>query len=123
VVAKVTHRHEAPAVDSLSIDAELIADSTDAALQMDLSTSTREDINARTAVVIKQLGLLLGQELGTDVDPNVRALYRQAYRLLELSERPTKETPVFHTFFFMRDVASLTRRLLWVYAEENGLAP
>lgn len=122
-MATVTHRHEAPAVDSLSIDTELIADSTDAALQMDLSTSTREDINARTAVVIKQLGLLLGQELGTDEDPAVSALCRQAYRLLELSERPTKETPVFRTFFFMRDVASLTRRLLWVYGEEKGLAP
>ncbi|MFJ2341839.1 hypothetical protein [Streptomyces antimycoticus] len=119
----MTHRHEAPAVESLSIDTELIADSTDAALQMDLSTSTREDINARTAVVIKQLGLLLGQELDTDEDPAVRALCRQAYRLLELSERPTKETPVFRTFFFMRDVASLTRRLLWVYGEEKGLAP
>ncbi|MGW7614600.1 hypothetical protein ACWGLG_01880 [Streptomyces antimycoticus] len=43
--------------------------------------------------------------------------------LRRLSERPTKETPVFRTFFFMRDVASLTRRLLWVHGEENGHAP
>ncbi len=118
-MATVTHRHEAPAVDSLPFDTELIADSTDAALHMELSTSTREDISARTAIVIKQLGLLLGQELGTDQDPAIRALCRQAYRLLELSERPTKETPVFRAFFFMRDVAGLTRRLLWVYGEKN----
>ncbi|MFI6008691.1 hypothetical protein ACIBAG_07645 [Streptomyces sp. NPDC051243] len=122
-MATVPDERKAPAVDCLSIDTELIGDSTDAALKMELSTSTREDINARTAAIIEQLGLLLGQELGADEDPAVRDLCRQAYRLLKLSERPTKETPAFSAFFFMRDLASLTRRLLWVYAEEDGHAP
>lgn len=123
VVATVTDRHEAPAVDSLPLDTKLIADSTDAALKMQLNTSTREDINARTTAIIEQLTLLLGEELGAVKDPAVRHLCRQAYRLLELSERPTKETPAFSAFFFLRDMASLTRRLLWAYAEENDYAP
>lgn len=122
MVATVTDKHKAPAVDSLPINTELIAASTDAALRMELSTSTREDINTRTAAIVGQLNLLLGEELGADEDPEVRDLFRQAYSLLKLSERPTKESPAFSAFFFMRDVASLTRRLLWVYAEENGHA-
>ncbi|MDW8474552.1 hypothetical protein QBA57_18440 [Streptomyces scabiei] len=119
----MTDKHKAPAVDSLPINTELIAASTDAALRMELSTSTRVDINTRTTAIIEQLGLLLGEELGADKDPAVRDLFRQAYRLLKLSERPTKETPAFSAFFFMRAVAGLTRRLLWVYVEENGHAP
>ncbi|MFF5476716.1 hypothetical protein ACFY5C_05060 [Streptomyces sp. NPDC012935] len=122
-MATVPDERKAPAVDCLPIDTELIAGSTDAALKMELSTSTREDINARTTVIIEQLGLLLGGELGADEDPAVRGLCREADRLLTLSERPTKETPAFSAFFFMRDVAGLTRRLLWVYTEENGHAP
>ena len=31
------------------------------------------------------------------------------------------ETPAFGTYPYLRDVALLTRRLLWVYAERNGL--
>ncbi|MFF6786852.1 hypothetical protein [Streptomyces sp. NPDC012510] len=122
-MATVTDRRKAPAVDNLPIDTELIADSTDAALRMELGTSTRESINLRTTAIIGQLNLLLGEELGTDEDPNVRDLCRRACKLLELSKRPTKETPTFSAFFFMRDIAGLTRRLLWVYAEENGHAP
>ncbi|MFM9583569.1 hypothetical protein [Streptomyces caniscabiei] len=122
-MATVPDERKAPAIDCLPIDTELITGSTDAALRMELSTSTREDINARTTSIIEQLGLLLGQELGADEDPAVRNLCREADRLLNLSDRPTKETPAFSAFFFMRDVAGLTRRLLWVYAEENGHAP
>ncbi|MGC9537046.1 hypothetical protein [Streptomyces sp. UG1] len=121
----MTSRDEAAKAESCQgpIDVQQIADSTDAALKTELGTSTREDIDTRTATIIGQLNPLLGEELGADADPDVRELFRRAYRLLELSERPTRETPTFSAFFFMRDVAGLTRRLLWVHTEDNGHAP
>ncbi|WP_244206967.1 hypothetical protein [Streptomyces swartbergensis] len=104
----------------MPIDVELISDSTNAALRMELSTSTREAIDTRTTVIIGQLNLLLGEELGADDDPEVKGVFRKAHQLLDLSSRPTRQTPSFSAFFYMRDVASLTRRLLWVYAERTG---
>lgn len=123
MVSTVTDRRKAPAVDKQPIDTELIADSTDVALRMKLGTSTRESIDIRTTAVIEQLNRLLGVDLGADEDPDIRNLVRRANKLLELSARPTKETPAFSAFFYMRDVASLTRRLLWVCPEAGGHAP
>lgn len=120
MVASVTQGPDTTGVDSLPIDVELISDSTDAALKMELSTSTREAIDARTIVLIGQLNLLLGEELGADKDPAVVDAFRKAYQLLELSKRPSRQTPSFSAFFYMRDVAGLTRRLLWVYQKTNG---
>ncbi|MEU6375912.1 hypothetical protein [Streptomyces sp. NPDC046909] len=113
-MATVTNEPEAS-----TVDAESIADSTDAALRMQLGTSTREDIDARTTVVIRHLNHLLVQDLGADGDSDVRDLFRQAYRLLELTGRPTKETAAFNAFFYMRDVANVARRLLWIYTEPS----
>lgn len=120
MVAGVTQEPDTTSVDSLPIDVELIADSTDAALKMELSTSTREAIDARTTTLIGHLNLLLGEELGADVDLAVRDVSRKAHQLLDLSKRPTRQTPSFSAFFYMREVAGLTRRLLWVYAERTG---
>ncbi|WP_286260165.1 hypothetical protein [Streptomyces graminofaciens] len=118
-------RDEASKAESCEdpIDVQQIEDSTEFALVMQLGASTREDIDTKTATLIGELNLLLSRRPGADDDPAVRDLCRRAYRLLELSERPTKETPAFSAFFYMRDVASLTRRLLWVYAEGSGHAP
>ncbi|MEU6376543.1 hypothetical protein ABZ928_25885, partial [Streptomyces sp. NPDC046909] len=58
-----------------------------------------------------------------DEDPAVRDLFRQAYRLLEIKNRPTQQTAAFNAFFYMRDVANLTRRLLWIYTEPSPHAP
>lgn len=92
MVSTVTDRRKAPAVDNQPIDTELIADSTDAALRMKLGTSTRESIDIRTTAVIEQLNRLLGVDLGADEDPDIRHLVRRANKLLDLSERPTKES-------------------------------
>ncbi|MFC8520134.1 hypothetical protein [Streptomyces sp. NPDC057257] len=113
----VTNKAEAPSVDCPSIDAELIADNTDAALRMELGTSTREDIDTRTTTLVEQLNLLLCEELGADEDPAVRDLFRRGYRLLDTSNRPTQQTAAFNAFFYMRDVAGVARRLLWIYTE------
>ncbi|WP_406126111.1 hypothetical protein [Streptomyces sp. NBC_00989] len=110
-------------VDNLPIDVELISDITDGVLKMELSTSTREDIDFKTTRVVGLLSLLLAEDLGADDDGEVMDLFRQAYKLLELTNRPGRQAPSFTAFFFMRDVANLTRRLLWVYVERNGGVP
>ncbi|MDN3029393.1 hypothetical protein PH203_47535 [Streptomyces sp. S.PB5] len=122
-MATVTDKPDAPAVDSPPIDVESIADGTDAALRMELGTSTREEIDTRTTAIVAQLHLLLGKELGADEDPAVKDLFTQAYRLLDKTNRPTKQTAAFNAFFSMRDVANLARRLLWIYTEPSHHAP
>ncbi|MEU6379466.1 hypothetical protein ABZ928_40845, partial [Streptomyces sp. NPDC046909] len=57
-----------------------------------------------------------------DEDPAVRDLFRQAYRLLEIKNRPTQQTAAFHAFFYMRNVANLARRLLWIHNEPSSHA-
>jgi hypothetical protein len=122
VVASVTEEPEA-GVDNLPIDVELISDITDGVLKMELSTSTREDIDFKTTRVVGLLSLLLAEDLGADDDDDVMDLFRQAYKLLELTNRPGRRAASFTAFFFMRDVANLARRLLWVYVERNGGVP
>ncbi|MYQ46225.1 hypothetical protein GTW40_14380 [Streptomyces sp. SID4985] len=119
-MSTVTERHEASGVDDLPIDVELITDSTDAALAMRLGTSTRADIDMRTPVLVGQLQLLLGEELGAGEDDAVMQQFRKAYKLLDLKNRPAKEATTFSAYFFMRDVADVTRRLLWIYTQRSG---
>ncbi|MEV4329454.1 hypothetical protein AB0K02_02760 [Streptomyces sp. NPDC049597] len=103
-----------------TIDVELITDSTNAALAMGLGTSTREHIDAKTPVLVGHLQLLLAEELGSDQDEMVRQQRRKAYRVLDLKNRPTENAPTFTAYFFMREVADLTRRLLWIYTQRSG---
>ncbi|GAA3303513.1 hypothetical protein GCM10020295_52290 [Streptomyces cinereospinus] len=121
MVSTVSERQEAPSVDEAPIDVEMIGDSTDTALVMRLGTTTRKDIDKRTPILIGHLQLLLSEELGADDDPTVRALFSQAYKLLDLKARPEPDAPTFASFFFyMREVASLTRRFLWIYSQRSG---
>jgi hypothetical protein len=103
-----------------SIDVELITDSTEAALAMRLGTSTRVDIDARTPVLIGHLQSLLAKDLGADEDEMVRNQLQKAYRVLDLKNRPTEDAPTFTAYFFMREIADLTRRLLWIYTQRSG---
>ncbi|MFE2097826.1 hypothetical protein [Streptomyces sp. NPDC059468] len=105
--------------DGVPIDVELIQDSTDAALSARLGTSTRASIDAKTPALIGHLQLLLGEELGAD-DELVMQQFRKAYSLLDLKNRPSAEAPTFTAYFFMREVADLTRRLLWIYTQRSG---
>ncbi|WP_307840176.1 hypothetical protein [Streptomyces sp. G44] len=110
----------ASSIDGPAIDDELIRDSTDSALAMQLGTTTRGEIDARTPALIGHLERLLVADLGADSDDVVEELYRRAYKLLDLRHRPTPDTPAFTAYFFMRDVAGLARRLLWVYSQRSG---
>ncbi|MGW3336245.1 hypothetical protein ACWDCL_02025 [Streptomyces sp. NPDC001009] len=110
-----------PHLDDDQPDVEMFAETTDRALGHNMSTTTRAQIDALTPLLLGHLGALLEEDLGADEDDEVRAMFREAYKLLELSNRPTPRTPAFGAFIFMRNVASLTRRFLWLYTQRNGL--
>ncbi|AWI33232.1 hypothetical protein DDW44_27500 [Streptomyces tirandamycinicus] len=118
-MSTVSERREAPSLDEPPIDVELIGDSTETALVMQLGTSTREDVNTRTPILIGHLQQLLAEELGADKDETVRRLFHEAYRLLDLKTRPAPDATTFAAYMFMGEVASLTRRFLWVYTQRS----
>ncbi|MFE9446895.1 hypothetical protein [Streptomyces sp. NPDC006739] len=90
---------------------------------MDLSRSTRADIDTLTQECIEHLEELLKEDLGADRDDTVMQLFRRAYAHLELSRRPTNRTPAYDAFTYMRDTATVTFELLKVYvAKREGEA-
>ncbi|MCX4907403.1 hypothetical protein [Streptomyces sp. NBC_00878] len=105
----------------LPVDVETISETTKAVLSLQMATSTRKDMDVSLPEIIGHLNLLLGEDLGADEDEDVRELFRKGYRLLDLKNRPTVETPSFGAFIYLRDAADLTRRLLWVYTQRHGL--
>jgi hypothetical protein len=120
-VASVTKEPEATSVDGPPIDVETISDTVETALFMQLSTSTRADIDSRTALVIGHLNLLLAEDMWED-DEETSALFREAYRLLSLSNRPKKGATVFEAFAFMQESARIAEALLSAYAKKKGIA-
>ncbi|WP_234335330.1 MULTISPECIES: hypothetical protein [Streptomyces] len=103
------------------IDVETISSRTASVLAMKMGTSTREDMDSAMPAIVGHLNLLLCEDLGADRDQEVRALIRKGYTLIDPSKRPAEGTPSFGAFLYLRDVALLTRRLLWIYTERNGL--
>lgn len=106
--------------DDAPVDVELIRNSTDAALALSPGTTTREVVDARTPVLIGHLRLLMGEIPGSDTDHTVRQLFDTASKVLDPTTRPTEKTPTFTAYFFMRDVATLTRHFLWLYTQRSG---
>jgi hypothetical protein len=103
-----------------AIDVETIALVTNDVLAMELSTSTREDIDFKTTRVIGLMSLLLSEDLGAEDDDEVMRLYRMAYAHLDKPKRPTRLTTTYTAFEYMRDTGVFTQALLKVYAEKNG---
>jgi hypothetical protein len=104
-----------------AIDVEAISSRTDSVLTMRMDSSTRADIDGVTPAIVRQLSSLLGEDLGAEDDPQVRELVRKGNNLIDPKNRPTENTPAFGAFLYLRDAATLTRRLLWIYTERNGL--
>ncbi|MEU1051735.1 hypothetical protein [Streptomyces sp. NPDC005876] len=102
------------------IDAELIQDSTESVLTMRLDSSIRADIELKTSTVVGYLNLLMLKDLGADTDALVRQMFDKAYELLDLKKRPRADTPIFAAFFYMREVAGLTRRFLWIHTQRSA---
>ncbi|MFI2718339.1 hypothetical protein ACH5AI_18610 [Streptomyces collinus] len=107
--------------DDSSIDVAVISSQTETVLHLRMDTTTRAAMDGHLPGLAKQLNRLLGEDLGAEDDGEVRELVRKGTRLVDLTNRPTAETPAFGTFLYLRDVALLTRRLLWIYSERNGL--
>jgi hypothetical protein len=105
-----------------TIDVEGISARTDLVLAMQMGTTTREAMDASLPLVVGQLSALLDLDLGQAEDDDVRVLYRKGLALIEHGTRPTNETPAFGVFVYLRDTASIARRLLWIYAEREGLS-
>ncbi|MYU25962.1 hypothetical protein [Streptomyces sp. SID8352] len=89
---------------------------------MELSTSTRSDIDARTNELVSHLRELLAEDMW-EGDEETSKLFGKAYRHLMLSKRPTPETSAYDAFTFMRKTATHADALLRVYAAKNGTGP
>ncbi|MEV5100961.1 hypothetical protein AB0K55_03500 [Streptomyces massasporeus] len=100
---------------------DAISSQTNTVLGQEMGTTTRAAMDRQVPAIAHHLNRLLREDLGADDDSEVRSLLRRGTRLVDLTNRPTAETPTFGTYLYLRDVALLTRRLLWVYAERNGL--
>lgn len=118
---KASRATDIAGTEVLPADVETISESTEADLSMQSATSTRKDMDASLPEIVGQLNLLPGEDLGADEDEDVRELFRKGYRLLDLQNRPTAETPSFGAFIYLRDAADVTRRLLWIYTRRHGL--
>ncbi|MGI5405225.1 hypothetical protein ACQEV9_00375 [Streptomyces chartreusis] len=107
-------------VDSLPIDAETIASTVELAWGMQLSTSTRKDIEARTGELIRHVNLLVGQCLNEDKSEDTLRLLRMMERHVAMSNRPTSRSPAHDAYAYMRDSAVFASTLLSIYQKTNG---
>ncbi|MEU6653381.1 hypothetical protein ABZ904_29085 [Streptomyces sp. NPDC046900] len=107
--------------DGSAFDVAVISSQTDAVLGLRMGTTTRATMDRHLPKMAGELNRLLGEDLGAEDDSEVRELIREGISLIDLTNRPTVETPTFGTFMYLRDVALLTRRLLWIYSQRNGL--
>ncbi|MEU9337475.1 hypothetical protein AB0D49_30660 [Streptomyces sp. NPDC048290] len=94
---------------------------TDTVLGFRLGTTTRQQMNLYLPRLANELNVLLDADLGAQEDREVREIVRRARSLVELPNRPTSETPTFKLFIHLRDIANLSRRLLWIYTVRNDL--
>ncbi|MFD4542497.1 hypothetical protein [Streptomyces bauhiniae] len=94
---------------------------TDTVLGFRLGTTTREQMDHYMPRLASELSGLLDTDLGAQEDADTQQIVRQARKLIELPNRPTAETPTFGTFIYLREIADLSRRLLWIYTSRNDL--
>lgn len=122
-VTSVTERSHTTDIDGTSPEVDGVTDTLTIVRLMELSASTRADIGARINDLISHLRELLAVDLGADQDDDVMKVFRQAYRLLDLSNRPTPATSAFDAFAYMQELATLTLALLKVYMAKNDVEP
>ncbi|MEU1309128.1 hypothetical protein ABZ419_09560 [Streptomyces cinnamoneus] len=120
-IGKALETAEETAAGNLPIDVEGISSRTESVLAMKMGTTTRAAMDGATPAIIGHLNRLLCEQLGADEDQEVEALVRKGYNLIDYASRPSESTPTFGAYVYLRDAASLTRRLLWIYTQHNGL--
>ncbi|AZQ36597.1 hypothetical protein EJ357_26765 [Streptomyces cyaneochromogenes] len=101
----------------LPIVLEAVDESVATALAVGLAMPDRSVIEATTRDLVGHLRALMAEDLGFDEDPAVQALFREGYRVLDLTRRPTVESTHFGAYQYMREVGLLTRRFADVYRE------
>ena len=101
----------------LPIVLEAVDESVATALAVGLAMPDRSVIDATTRDLVGHLRALMAEDLGFDGDPAVQALFREGYRILDLTRRPTAESTHFGAYQYMREVGLLTRRFADVYRE------
>lgn len=101
----------------LPIVLEAVDESVATALAVGLAMPDRSVIEATTRDLVGHLRALMAEDLGFDEDPAVQALFREGYRVLDLTRRPTAESTHFGAYQYMREVGLLTRRFADVYRE------
>jgi hypothetical protein len=121
VVASVAEEHESTrdGAETAPIDVQVISSITDKALALRLTTSTRDEIMSLVGSLRGALDLLVREDVGAERDMVALTQVRKAYTFLDVKKVPTEETPVFSAYAWAREAASLTRRLLWIWTEEN----
>lgn len=118
----MTEARDAAGIDSLPLDADTFGDTVTVVQLMELSTSTRSDIDARTNELVSHLRELLAEDMW-EGDEETGKLFGKACRHLELSKRPTPETSAYDAFTFMQETATQADALLKVYVAKNGTGP
>ncbi|MCX5052024.1 hypothetical protein OG895_32690 [Streptomyces sp. NBC_00201] len=103
--------------EELSIVLEAVDEAVDTALAVRLAMPDRPVIDATTRDLVGHLRALMAEDLGFDEDPAVQALFREGYRVLDLTRRPSVESTHFSAYQYMREVGLLTRRFADVYRE------
>jgi hypothetical protein len=103
-----------------AIDVEAITKAIDLAWHMSLGTSTRADIDARTAKLTGYMNLLRGQCLGEDENRDTLQVLRMVERHLSPENRPTRRTPAHDAFGYLRDSAVFTSTLLSHYQKQDA---
>ncbi|MFD5714877.1 hypothetical protein ACFWHW_31715 [Streptomyces pharetrae] len=120
-MASVTEDRDTASVDSLPIDVEMISETIDLVWGMQLSTSTRKDINARTGELVGHLNLLVGQCFNEDESQETLRLLRMVERHVAMSNRPTRHAPAHDAYAYMRDSAVFASALLSAYQKASGV--
>lgn len=117
MVASVAEERRTTEVENLPVDVVTIAANADLAWDMDLSTSTREAIDLRTAELIGYLNLLRKEDLGQDQDEDAARLLRVAERHLDPDGLTI--TTVFEAYNFMRDTSVFVKALVGLYRKTH----
>ncbi|MFD5254700.1 hypothetical protein ACFWM5_17895 [Streptomyces bobili] len=107
--------------DGAPIDVEAISSQTNTVLGLRMDTTTRAAMDQQVPAIAGHLNRLLREDLGADGDGEVHKLLCEGTKLVALTSQPTPETPTFGTYLYLRNAALLTRRLLWIYSQRNGL--
>jgi len=107
--------------DGAPIDVEAISSQTNTVLGLRMDTTTRAAMDQQVPAIAGHLNRLFHEDLGADDDREGRKLLREGTKLVDLTSRPTPETPAFGIYLYLRNLALLTRRLLWIYSQRKGL--